>query len=230
AGMDGILVGDSLGMVVMGHETTLSVTMDIMVHHTACVSRAVRHALVIADMPFLSYQTATRDAVLNAGRLVVEGGAHAVKLEGAGEEKLAAVRAIIAAGIPVMGHIGLEPQSIYRLGGYKVQGRDIEGSNQLREAAHALEDAGCFALVLECIPAELARTITESVDIPTIGIGAGAGCDGQVLVVHDALGLGKYTRFSKQYADLGASMKEAFDEYIREVKAGDFPGKEHEFQ
>ncbi len=230
AGLDVILVGDSLGTAVMGLPDTLGVTMDIMVHHTRMVSRAVERALVVADMPFLSYQVSPEEALRNAGRLVIEGGAQAVKLEGPAETFGPAIDAIRSAGIPVMGHIGLTPQSIHQIGGYKVQGRDPDAPQRLKEEAQGLEAAGCFAIVLELVTADLAAEITELLSIPTIGIGAGARCDGQVLVVHDILGLGLYTRFRKVYADLQAPMQQAFVDYVREVKEGAFPGKEHEFQ
>ena len=202
AGMDAILVGDSVGMAVMGRENTLSVTMDVMVHHTAMVARAVKRALVVADMPFLSYHTGPEDAVRHAGRLVGEAGAHAVKLEGPVDQFGDCIRAILRAGIPVMGHVGLTPQSILHFGGFKVQGRDEADARRIKAAALALEEAGCFAVVLECVPAALAADITAVLSIPTIGIGAGAACDGQVLVMHDILGWGK-TRFAKTFGDAG---------------------------
>jgi len=231
AGIDVILVGDSAGNVVAGHENTLPVTMDEMVYHTRSVARAVRNALVVADMPFLSYQADISDARRNAGRLIKEGGAQAVKLEG-GVHLKDTVRAIVDIDIPVMGHIGLTPQSIHRMGGYRVQGRGAGPSDELRRAAAAVEEAGAFSLVLEGIPAELAKRITAELAIPTIGIGAGPGCSGQVLVAHDMLGMsGDFApRFVKRYADLGEMMGRAFSEYIAEVKEGSFPGEEQSFE
>ena len=229
AGVDVILVGDSCGMVVMGRRDTLSVTMDEMIHHTKMVSLAVENALVVGDMPFLSYQVCAEEALRNAGRFVVEAGAQAVKLEGPADKFGGAIGAILRAGIPVMGHIGLLPQSVHHIGGYKVQGRSTECRARLKEEALGLEDMGCFAVVLECIPADLATEITAALSIPTIGIGAGAGCDGQVLVMHDMLGWGA-TRFTKTFADTRAVMQQGFEAYVREVKAGSFPAKEHEYK
>ncbi|MER3417126.1 MAG: 3-methyl-2-oxobutanoate hydroxymethyltransferase [Gemmataceae bacterium] len=225
AGLDGILVGDSLGMVVQGHSNCLPVTLEEMIYHTRLVSRAVHHSLVVADMPFLSYQTGVRDAVLHAGMLVKQGGAHAVKIEG-GQAYAPTVRALVEAEIPVMGHIGLTPQSYHRLGGFRVQ-RDLE---RLRADACALQEAGAFALVIECVPASIAAHITAQLTIPTIGIGAGSGCDGQILVVHDLLGLfpGFRPRFVKVYTDLGELIQRAVREYCDDVRAGRFPGPEHE--
>jgi 3-methyl-2-oxobutanoate hydroxymethyltransferase len=227
AGVDGLLVGDSLGMVVQGHEHSLTVTLDEMVYHTRLVARGARRSLLIADMPFLSFQVSPQQALANAGRLVQEGGAHAVKLEG-GVRSAAAIAAITAADIPVMGHIGMTPQSVRRFGGFRVQ-RD---EARLLEDAQAAEQSGAFALVVECVPAELGRKITELVKIPTIGIGAGPGCDGQVLVTHDMLGLfdDLRPRFVKQYADLGGAIVRAVEEYCREVREGTFPAAEHEFR
>ncbi len=230
SGVDVVLVGDSCGMVVMGRENTLGVTTDEMVYHTRIVSSAVEHALVVGDMPFLSYQITPAEAVRNAGRLIVEGGAQAIKLEGPAQRFGDTIRAILDASIPVMGHIGLQPQSIHQLGGYKIQGRDAEGRARLIDEAKGLEAIGCFAIVLECVPASLAKEITESVSIPTIGIGAGPHCDGQVLVMHDMLGMGKYTKFSKVYFDVGTAMKSAFESYVAEVKSGTFPTAEHSFE
>ena len=229
-GVDVVLVGDSCGMVVMGRENTLSVTMDEMVYHTRIVASAVERALVVSDMPFLSYQISPEDAVRNAGRFIAEAGAQAVKLEGPAQRFGNTIRAILDASIPVMGHIGLQPQSIHQIGGYKVQGRDAENRARLIEEAIGLEAIGCFALVLECVPASLAKEITETIAIPTIGIGAGPHCDGQVLVMHDMLGIGKYTKFSKVYFDVGAAMKTAFEQYISEVKSGTFPNAEQSFE
>lgn len=229
AGVDAILVGDSVGMAVMGLDSTIPVTMDIMAHHTAMVSRAVRRALVIGDMPFLSYHTGEADAVRHAGRLVAESGAQAVKLEGPADEFGGVIHAILRAGIPVMGHVGLTPQSILHFGGFKVQGRGEADARRILAQALALEEAGCFAVVLECMPPALAAEITAALSVPTIGIGAGAACDGQVLVMHDILGWGK-TRFAKTYADARGAMAEAFGEYVREVKSGEYPAAEHQYE
>jgi 3-methyl-2-oxobutanoate hydroxymethyltransferase len=231
AGIDLILVGDTAAMVVLGHEsTTVPVTMDEMLVMTRAVSRGARRPLVIGDMPFGSYQVSDEDAVRNAIRFLKEGGADVVKLEGAGPS-LSRVRSIVGAGVPVMGHIGLTPQSATMLGGFKAQGRTAEKALQLYEDALALQEAGCFALVLEAVPAPVATRITEALSIPTIGIGAGAGCDGQVLVYHDMLGLydGRTPRFVKQYADIGAAIRSAFETYAEEVRAGAFPGEEHTY-
>jgi len=231
AGIDVILVGDSVGSVVSGYDNTLPVTMEEMLYHTRAVMRASEGALVVADMPFLSYQIDLRDARLNAGRLVKEGGAHAVKLEG-GENIVDTIRAIVAMDVPVVGHIGLTPQSIHRMGGYRVQGKKKEQARQLLADARAVEDAGAFAVVLEGIPAPLAAEITETLSIPTIGIGAGPACDGQVLVIHDILGLcEKYSpKFVKRYADAATLIRQGIEDYIREVKSGDFPTEEHSFK
>ncbi len=228
AGIDAILVGDSLAMVVLGYENTLAVGMEEMLHHCRAVRRGASAPLLIGDMPFLSYQVSPEEAVRNAGRFLQEGGMDAVKLEG-GRERLETVRRIVEAGIPVMGHLGLTPQSVHRLGGFRPQGRTAEAARRLLEDALLLEQAGCFSLVLESVPARLARLISERLTIPTIGIGAGAGCDGQVLVTHDLLGLfERFTpRFVKQYANLHAEMRRAFGEYIAEVQAGVFPAEEH---
>jgi len=230
AGVDVLLVGDSLGMVVLGYENTLPVTMEDMIRHTAAVARGTERALVVADMPFMSYQVSTAQAVENAGRLVKEGNAECVKLEG-GQESCQAITSIITAGIPVMGHIGLTPQSVHKLGGYRVQGRGESGA-RLRQDAIALQEAGVFALVLESVPASLAAQITQELTIPTIGIGAGNGCDGQVLVTHDMTGMfDRFTpKFVKQYSDTGGSIRKAAAAYVEEVKQGDFPGEEHSFQ
>ena len=230
AGIDVVLVGDSAGSVVAGYETTLPVTMEEMLYHTRAVVRAVSQALVVADMPFLSYQVDLSEARRNAGLLIKEGGAQAVKLEG-GVHVAETIRAIVAMDVPVVGHIGLTPQSIHRMGGYRVQGREEAQALQLREDAQAVVDAGACALVLEGIPAALARQITMEVPIPTIGIGAGVGCDGQVLVIHDLLGLcEKYSpKFVKRYADISGIIRTGIDDYIREVKDGTFPGQEHSF-
>jgi len=229
-GTDVILVGDSLGMVVLGRETTLPVTMDEMIHHTAAVARGVSHALVVGDMPFMSYQASPADAVRNAGRFVKEGAAAAVKIEG-GRTRLDAVRAVLDAGIPVMGHLGLTPQSVHQLGGYRVQGKTIDAAHELVDDARALADTGIFALVLEGIPAELARAVTREIPCPTFGIGAGKHCDGQVLVLHDLLGLtfGPVPRFVRRYADLRAEIASAVGRYLDDVRSGEFPGKEETY-
>lgn len=231
SGVDSILVGDSLGMVVLGYDDTLSVTMEDMIHHSAAVARGAKNALVITDMPFMSYQTSVYDAVVNAGRLVKEGKAQAVKLEG-GIEFCEHIKAIVKASIPVCAHIGLTPQSINAFGGFKVQGKGKEEAQRLLDEARAVEEAGAFAVVLECVPAKLAKKISESISIPTIGIGAGAGCDGQVLVYQDMLAM--YSdfkpKFVKQYAQIGSVMKDAFRQYIDEVKSGAFPSDEHTFK
>jgi len=228
--VDGILVGDSLGMVCLGYENTLPVTMEDMIHHTRAVARGVKNALLIGDMPFMSYQTSLSDAVRNAGRLVQEGRAHAVKLEG-GARVLRQVRAIVKAQIPVMGHLGLTPQSVNVFGGFKVQGRNQDVAAQLLDDARRLEDAGVFAMVLECIPEELATRITEAVAVPTIGIGAGAGCDGQILVYHDMLGLYSDVRpkHVKVFAEAGQLIQQGIREYVAQVRNSEFPGKEHSF-
>lgn len=231
SGVNSILVGDSLGMVMLGYEDTLSVTMEDMIHHTAAVARGAKNALVIADMPFMSYQTSVYDAVVNAGRLVKEGRAQAVKLEG-GLEICDHIKAIVNASIPVCGHIGLTPQSINAFGGFKVQGKCEAAAKRLLDEARAIEEAGAFSVVLECVPAALAKKITELISIPTIGIGAGAGCDGQVLVYQDMLAM--YSdfkpKFVKQYANVGDIMKDAFRSYISEVSSGVFPAEEHSFK
>lgn len=228
AGINSILVGDSLGMVMLGYEDTLSVTMEDMIHHSAAVARGAKDALVVTDMPFMSYQTSVYDAVVNAGRLMKEGRADAVKLEG-GAKFCPQVRAIVDASIPVVGHIGLTPQSVNMFGGFKVQGKSLEAARQLVKDAQALEQAGAFAIVLEGIPSKLAEVITASVNIPTIGIGAGAGCDGQVLVYQDMLGMYSdfVPKFVKKFAEVGEVMTAAFKEYDKEVKEGTFPAKEH---
>ena len=231
AGINMILVGDSLGMVMLGYEDTLSVTMEDMIHHTKAVAKGAGSALVVADMPFLSYQTSVYDAVCNAGRLMKEGRAQAVKLEG-GREFSEHVRAITNASIPVVGHLDLTPQSLNALGGFKVQGKSEEAARKLLEDAKCLEEAGAVAIVLECVPAKLGELITSQLNIPTIGIGAGAGCDGQVLVYQDMLAMfGDFKpKFVKQFAEIGAMMKEAFQRYSQEVKSGAFPAAEHTFQ
>jgi 3-methyl-2-oxobutanoate hydroxymethyltransferase len=227
AGVEAVLVGDSLGMVVQGQPNALSVTLGEMIYHSRCVTRGVRRALVIADLPFLSYQVSPRQAVRNAGRLLKEGGAQAVKLEG-GVRVRDAVRRCVDAGIPVMGHIGLTPQAVHQLGGFKVQ-RDAEA---LLADATALQEAGVFALVVESVPADLAARVTASVSVPTIGIGAGPACDGQVLVLHDLIGLFPdfQPKFVKRFAELGTALKGAVEAYCREVRAGTFPAAEHAYR
>jgi len=228
AGIDAILVGDSLAMVVLGHPNTLAVTMDEMLHHARAVSRGARRALLIGDMPFMSYQAEPSEAIRNAGRFLQEAGMNAVKLEG-GRAVAQTARAVVAAGIPVLGHIGLTPQSANALGGFRVQGRTAVAARALLEDALALEEAGCFAIVIESVPERLAEHITGRLGIPTIGIGAGAKVSGQVLVTHDLLGLyDEFTpRFARRYADLGHAMRTAFEEYGRDVTERAFPGREH---
>lgn len=230
-GVNTILVGDSLGMVMLGYEDTLSVTMEDMIHHTAAVTRGAKNALVVGDMPFMSYQTSVYDAVVNAGRLMKEGRCQAVKLEG-GASVCPQIKAITEASIPVVAHIGLTPQSVNAFGGFKVQGKSEADARRLIEEAKAVEEAGAFAIVLECIPAKLAKLITESVSIPTIGIGAGADCDGQVLVYQDMLALFSdfKPKFVKHFANAGEVMRQGFTEYIKEVKEGTFPAAEHTFK
>ena len=230
AGINSILVGDSLGNVMLGYEDTVSVTMEDMIHHGAAVARGAKDALVIIDMPFMSYQTSTYDAVVNAGRLMKEGRAGAVKLEG-GVEMADVIKAIVRASIPVCAHIGLTPQSINAFGGYKVQGKSLEAAKKLIEDAHAVEEAGAFAVVLECVPAALAEKITNELSIPTIGIGAGSGTDGQVLVYADMLAMfSDYKpKFVKQFANLSEQMIGAFRAYDEEVKAGTYPSAEHTY-
>jgi 3-methyl-2-oxobutanoate hydroxymethyltransferase len=231
AGINMILVGDSLGMVMLGYEDTLSVTMEDMIHHTRAVARGADHTLVVADMPFMSYQTSVYDAVCNAGRLMKEGRAQTVKLEG-GSEFAEHIRAITNASIPVVAHLGLTPQSLNAFGGFKVQGKSEQAARKLLADAKAVEEAGAVAVVLECVPAKLAELITKQLQVPTIGIGAGAGCDGQVLVYQDMLAMfGDFKpKFVKQFAQVGDMMKEAFAKYIEEVKSGAFPAPEHTFK
>ncbi len=228
AGVDVILVGDSLAMVVLGYENTLPVTMDEMLHHSRAVARGAKSAMLIGDMPFMSYQVSVEEATRNAGRFLQQGGMDAVKLEG-GRERADAVRSIISAGIPVMGHIGLTPQSINQLGGFRAQGKTAIAARRLVEDALVLEEAGCFSLVLESVPARLAELISKKISIPTIGIGAGVGCDGQVLVTHDLLGLfDRFTpKFVKKYADFHHEMQRAFTDYIEDVETRRFPAPEH---
>jgi len=230
AGIDMILVGDSLAMVVLGHKDTLAVGMDEMIHHTKAVTRAVKHAIVIGDMPFMSYQASIEQAVINAGRFLKEAGAQAVKLEG-GAKVLPQIKAIIDAGIPVQGHLGLTPQSAAQLGGFKVQAKTAEAAKKLLDDALQLADAGCFSIVLEAIPAEIAEIITEKCPVPTIGIGAGKECDGQVLVFHDMVGLFDrfIPKFVKQYVNISKIIEQAIREFKEEVEKAKFPSKEHSF-
>ena len=231
SGINGILVGDSLGNVVLGYEDTVSVTMEDMIHHGAAVARGAKNALVVVDMPFMSYEVTVEEAVRNAGRLMKEGRAGAVKLEG-GVRVAEQIRAIVKAGIPVMGHIGLTPQSINVFGGFKVQGKSEEAARALLADAKAVEEAGAFAVVIEAVPAALAQMITDAVSIPTIGIGAGAGCDGQILVYQGMLGMfSDFTpKFVKRYANVGEVMREAFANYAAEVASGAFPTEEHTYK
>lgn len=230
-GVNSILVGDSLGMVMLGHENTLPVTMEDMIHHTAAVAIGAQNAFVVADMPFMSYQACCYDAVTNAGRLVKEGGAHAVKLEG-GAAVCEQIKAIVDSSIPVVAHLGLTPQSVNAFGGFKVQGKSLERARQILDDALKIQEAGACAVVLECVPAELAALITEKLVIPTIGIGAGAGCDGQVLVYQDMLGLtsGHVPKFAKRFADVGELMRKGITEYIAETQSGSFPAAEHTYK
>lgn len=228
AGVNTILVGDSLGNVILGYEDTISVTLEDMIHHSAAVARGAKNALVVTDLPFMSYQTSVYDAVVNAGRLMKEGRAGAVKLEG-GKEVCPQIKAIVSAGIPVVAHLGLTPQSINTFGGFKVQGKTEAAAKKLIEDAKAVEEAGAFLLVLECVPAKLAKLVTESINIPTIGIGAGAGCDGQVLVIYDMLGMFSdfKPKFVKHFANAGDVIREAVKTYIAEIDDGTFPAEEH---
>lgn len=230
AGVDVVLVGDSLGNVLLGYETTIPVTMEEMLHHVKAVARSVRRALVVADMPFLSYQTDSTEALRNAGRFLKEGGAQAVKLEG-GDRCAETVERLVAAGVPVMGHLGYTPQSAYVFGKNVVQGRDHDVALNIVHDALALEEAGCFAVVLECVPREVAQAVSERLTIPTIGIGAGADCDGQILVFHDVVGwgAGATLKFVKAYADVGATLRRAVGDYARDVREGRFPAVEHTF-
>ncbi len=228
AGIDSILVGDSLAMVVLGYENTLPVTMEEMLHHSRAVARGAKSALLIGDMPFMSYQVSVEEATRNAGRFLQQGGMDAVKLEG-GRERADAVRSITGAGIPVMGHLGLTPQSVNQLGGFRAQGKTAIAAKRLMEDALILEEAGCFSVVLESVPARLAELISKKISIPTIGIGAGVGCDGQVLVTHDLLGLfDRFTpKFVKKYANFHQEMQKAFTDYIDDVETKRFPAPEH---
>jgi 3-methyl-2-oxobutanoate hydroxymethyltransferase len=231
AGVPLILVGDSLGMVILGYESTIPVTMEEMLHHTKAVVRGTKSALIVGDMPFMTYHIDVSDALCNAARFIQEGGAQAVKLEG-GQNVAETVRRVVECGIPVMGHIGLTPQSIYQLGGYKVQGKTPEAARSLLNDARALEEAGAFSIVLESVPAPLSKLISEKVGVPTIGIGAGVGCDGQVQVINDLLGL--FTDFvpkhAKQYAKLADIIGEAISEYVSEVRVGSFPTEKHSYK
>lgn len=231
AGIDIILVGDSASNVMAGNETTLPITLEHMIYHSQCVVRGVSRALVIADLPFMSYQVTAEKALTSAGRLMKEAGVHGIKLEG-GSSIVGAVKKIVDAGIPVMGHLGLTPQSIYKFGTYKVRATDDQEAHQLLEDAIKLEEAGCFSIVLEKIPAKLAAQVTEALKIPTIGIGAGADCDGQVLVIHDMLGLNKdfHPRFVRRYADLQTTVTDAVHEYISDVKSSDFPSEDEQYE
>jgi 3-methyl-2-oxobutanoate hydroxymethyltransferase len=230
AGMDVLLVGDSLGMVVLGYDSTVPVTMADMIHHTRAVCRGATKSFILTDMPFMSYHISPAQALENAGRLVQEGGCHGVKLEG-GAEIADQVRALVRAGIPVCGHVGLTPQSVTALGGYKVQGKSAEAARKLLDDCMALQDAGAFMVVLECIPAQVGELLSSKLSVPTIGIGAGAACDGQVLVFHDTLGLFErfVPKFVKQFARLGAAAREALSAYAQDVRSGTFPDPEHSF-
>lgn len=230
-GVNSILVGDSLGMVMLGYDTTLPVTMEDMIHHTKAVSRGAKNAFIVGDMLFMSYQTSVYDAVVNAGRLIKEGGAHAVKLEG-GAAVCPQIKAIVDSSIPVVAHLGLTPQSVNAFGGFKVQGKTYDKAKQIIDDALKIQEAGACAVVLECVPADLAAIITEKLTIPTIGIGAGAQCDGQVLVYQDMLGMtaGHTPKFAKLFADVGALMRDGFKTYISETQSGEFPAAEHTFK
>ena len=231
AGIDTMLVGDSLGMVMLGYDSTIPVTVDDMIHHGAAVVRGAKNAMIVVDMPFLSYHTSVYDAVANAGRIMKETGCTAVKLEG-GESVCPQIKAIVEASIPVMAHIGLTPQSVNAFGGFKVQGKSEDAAKRILQEAKAVEKAGAFAVVLECIPDKLAKIITEEINIPTIGIGAGSDCDGQILVYQDMLGMfgGFKPKFVKRFANVGEEMTKAFKGYIEETKAKTFPAKEHCFK
>lgn len=231
ADLEVVLVGDSLGQVILGHPSTLPVTLEDMIHHAAAVRRGLSRPLLVVDLPFLTYQVSEEEALRNAGRVLKEVGAEAVKLEGGDESTASCVRRLVRAGIPVMGHLGLVPQSVHQLGGYRVVGRVPEESDRLLEQALALQEAGCFSLVLEMVPSGLAARITRSLDIPTIGIGAGPGCDGQVLVLPDMLGLneGFRPRFLRRFGELGAACREAVSAYAEAVKAGDYPSEDESY-
>ncbi len=226
AGIDIILVGDSLGNIVQGHDSTLPVTLEDIIYHSRAVRRGIRRAHLVGDLPFMTYQISTEQALANAGRLMQEGACHSVKLEG-GQERAEAVARIVAAGIPVMGHLGLTPQSVHQLGGHRVQGRKKDAAQRILDDARALQDAGAYAIVLECVPEGLAQEITQTLEIPTIGIGAGRGCDGQILVLHDLLGLGDFDpRFVRRFAQLGEATRDAVRSYKDAVQAGSFPSEE----
>ena len=231
SGVDIVLVGDSVGNVIAGFDSTIPVTLDQMIYHGASVARGVRRALLVVDMPFLTWQVSEAQALENGGRIVQQTGAQAIKLEGAGEESLRAVRALTRVGVPVMGHLGFTPQSVHQMGGFRVQGRDAAGADRLVEEAQRLEEAGAFSIVLELMPAALAERVTAAVSVPTIGIGAGAGCSGQVLVLHDLLGLndGFAPKFLKRYATLADTVRDAVRAYGDDVRAGSYPGPEHGF-
>lgn len=228
--VDVVLVGDSLGNVILGHDSTIPVTLNDMIHHAAAVTRVVKRPLVVVDMPFLTCQVSVEETLRNCGRVIQESGAQAVKIEG-GENILPQVRALVSAGIPVMGHLGLTPQSVHAMGGYKVQGKGSDARKRILDDAKALAEAGIFALVLEMVPAELAAEVTAATPVPTIGIGAGGGCDGQVLVLHDLLGFDDdfNPKFLKKYANLGAVVRDALAKYDKEVKSGSFPAAKNEF-
>ncbi|MBI4845173.1 MAG: 3-methyl-2-oxobutanoate hydroxymethyltransferase [Candidatus Omnitrophica bacterium] len=231
AGIDIILVGDSLGNVVLGYDSTVPVSMDEMVHHTKAVKRATKYALLAADMPFMSFNVSLKQTVINAGRFVKDAGADAVKIEGENKRILRMIRAVVDSGIPVIGHLGLTPQTAMILGGYKVQGKTAQAAKEILEQALCLEKAGCFSIVLECVPFALSEVISKRLKIPVIGIGAGAGCDGQVLVSYDMFGLQERItpKFVKKYLDLSRQMSDAVKKYIRDVRQSSFPGKEHSF-
>ena len=230
AGIDVLLVGDSLGMVIQGNENTLPVTLDEMIYHSRAVARGSQHAHIVGDMPFMSYQASAEQAIQSAGRMLKEGGAHAVKMEG-GVELAETVHKLVRAGIPVMGHVGLTPQSVHAMGGFKVQGKTADAAARIRDDAHALQEAGAYSIVLEGIPAPLAAEITGSLEIPTIGIGAGAQCDGQVLVIYDLLGMNDAfkPKFVKRYEHFAQRIRGAANEYIEEVRKGEFPTADHSF-
>lgn len=231
AGVDILLIGDSLGQVVLGYASTIPVTLEEMIHHGKAAKKGAPATFSVLDMPFLSYQVSSEEALRNAGRVLKETGVEAVKLEGGGAATCRTVDALVQAGIPVMGHLGLTPQSVHALGGYRVQGREDAAAERLKAQARALEDAGCFSMVLELVPAALAQEISSSLTIPTIGIGAGPACDGQVLVLYDALGLntGFKPKFLKEFGDLAGETRKALDAYVKEVRAGSYPGSEHSF-
>lgn len=232
AELDVVLVGDSLGQVILGYESTLPVTVDEMIHHASAVHRGLTGPLLVVDMPFLSFQVSDEEALRNAGRILKESGAEAVKLEGGDESALDRVRALVAAGIPVMGHLGLTPQAVHSFGGYGVRGREPDEARRIRDQARALEEAGCFSLVLEMMPTPLARDVSESLEIPTIGIGAGPDCDGQVLVLPDMLGLnrGFEPKFLRRFAELGDAVQGAVEEYVRAVRSGDYPSDAESYE